>query len=48
MKLSALSSLFLYVALVKGNAGQEIPWCFSQVKGTIEEEIAEGLCFAPL
>jgi serine/threonine-protein phosphatase 2A regulatory subunit B len=29
-------------ALVKGNAGQEIPWCFSQVKGTIEEEIAEA------
>ena len=25
-----------------GAASGEIPWCFSQVKGTIEEEIADG------
>ena len=22
--------------------GEEIPWCFSQVKGTIEDEVADG------
>lgn len=22
--------------------GGEIPWCFSQVKGTIEDEVADG------
>lgn len=25
-----------------GTRGGEIPWCFSQVKGTIEDEVAEG------
>jgi len=25
-----------------GGASGEIPWCFSQVKGTIEDEVAEG------
>lgn len=24
--------------------GGEIPWCFSQVKGTIEDEVADGKC----
>ena len=23
--------------------GVEIPWCFSQVKGTIEDEVADGM-----
>ena len=26
-----------------GNGG-EIQWCFSQVKGTVEEDVTEGLC----
>lgn len=30
--------------LLSGNGG-EIQWCFSQVKGSIEEEVADGKCF---
>ena len=33
---SSFLSLLLHVV------GMEIPWCFSQVKGTIEDEVAEG------
>lgn len=29
-------------ALYATGGGGEIPWCFSQVKGTIEDEVADG------
>ena len=36
-------SLLLYsITLVHTGGGGEIPWCFSQVKGTIEDEVADG------
>lgn len=31
------------VFTIPGGKG-EIPWCFSQVKGTIEDEVADGEC----
>lgn len=30
------------IFFISGNGG-EIQWCFSQVKGTIEEDITEGM-----
>ena len=27
-----------------GEVDDEIQWCFSQVKGTIEDEVADGKC----
>ena len=30
--------------LITGGSHEEIPWCFSQVKGTIEDEVADGKC----
>jgi len=32
----------LFVFHLVGGDG-EIPWCFSQVKGTIEDEVADGM-----
>ena len=32
-----------HLAVVCSTGGEgEIPWCFSQVKGTIEDEVADG------
>ena len=31
----------LHYSVILGNGG-EIQWCFSQVKGTLEEDISEG------
>ena len=38
MKMPPLTVLLLYTT----GGGGEIPWCFSQVKGTIEDEVADG------
>ena len=32
----------LVLWILGGGGGGEIPWCFSQVKGTIEDEVADG------
>ena len=36
-----LKIFIMYLHLFSGNGG-EIQWCFSQVKGTVEEDITEG------
>lgn len=36
--------LFKTMCHVSGNGG-EIQWCFSQVKGTMEDDITEGKVF---
>ena len=34
--------MLLGAAAESPSSPAEIPWCFSQVKGTIEEEVTEG------
>ena len=37
---SALALILTFFLSILGQG--EIPWCFSQVKGTIEDEVADG------
>ena len=38
----ALLILMICSTRCAAGGGGEIPWCFSQVKGTIEDEVADG------
>lgn len=34
-----------FVAAGAGGGGNDVQWCFSQVKGAIDDDVAEGTCF---
>ena len=39
-----LSLLFIF--LIFAGPGGDMQWCFSQVKGAIDDDVAEGMSFA--
>lgn len=34
-----------FLAAGAGGGGNDVQWCFSQVKGAIDDDVAEGECF---